>query len=202
VAGGIFWVLTRLAEHSGQIGITIPVASVPNAIRITAVGAVFLLVPLLGLLALAGFIAWRRIGVRDRMTAEATYGTPDAPQQPQEPHLKARTVLRVLAGAVVLAAAVGLLAVPLVAADSFANRIKRGDELKMSVLPGIPGLSALRVDVATVDGTALTPDLGPRACLHLLGSAGGTVVLYDHDTDTVLRLPQERLTLTHPCPTQ
>jgi hypothetical protein len=84
---------------------------------------------------------------------------------------------------------------PFFAADKVADRVAKGDEVAAPVLPGISGLRIELVHVSTNDGAVISPDLGWAACLHLLGGADGIIVLYAHEHEQVLCLPQGRLDL-------
>jgi hypothetical protein len=91
------------------------------------------------------------------------------------------------------------LVVPLLAANQYADLVEDGHELRPRILPGIAGLSIQLVQATSIDDEPISPDLGPSACVHLLGSSGGTVVLYKHEEDLVIRVPQERVSLEDRC---
>jgi hypothetical protein len=89
---------------------------------------------------------------------------------------------------------------PFFAADKVADRVAKGEEVTVSVLPGISGLKIELVQVSTNDEAVISPSLSKKtACVHLLGGADGTTVLYAHEDGRVLRLPQGRLDLEQPC---
>jgi hypothetical protein len=92
-----------------------------------------------------------------------------------------------------------LVALPFWAADQYANQIEEGRELRAPILPGVAGLSIQRVQATTVDAEPISPRIGTSACLHLLGSSGGFIVLYDHESESVVRVPQGRVSLEDPC---
>jgi len=201
LAAGIFWVLNKLADFSGSTRIRIPRASVRNAsqlgVAVLAVVAVVsvarsALVTAAALVLFYG-VAWllaRWLSRGAALWATEYYESLD---------LSMRALLRSLAVVCVAVAAAGLIALPFVAADVYADRVQAGDALRTPVLPGITGLSVPKVEVTTVDGSPVSADVTDGACVHLLGSAGGVVILYDHDADRVLRVPQERVTLQEPC---
>jgi hypothetical protein len=189
VAGGLFWTLSRLAEYGESTRIKLPRASVRNAVQLTLV-----LVGIVGNILLvaqvvADGVSW--VGLVAIPVVVAVWTGVIV--------IFARRLLGKRVGPFVLAVIVGLMGVPFLAADRYADQVEAGEELRTPVLPGITGLSAQLVQTTTVDDEPLSATLGRSACLHLLGSAGGVAVLYDHASDTVIRVPQERVSLEHPC---
>jgi hypothetical protein len=213
VAGGLFWTLSRLAEYGESTRIKLPRASVRNAVQLTLVlvgivGNILLVaqvvadgVSWVGLVAIPVVVAvWTGVIV---IFARRLLGKRVGPMWATEYYeslgFSMKTFLRIVSVVFVLAVIVGLMGVPFLAADRYADQVEAGEELRTPVLPGITGLSAQLVQTTTVDDEPLSATLGRSACLHLLGSAGGVAVLYDHASDTVIRVPQERVSLEHPC---
>lgn len=214
VAGGAFWALSWLAEYGESTRIKVPRASVRNAVQLTLalVGVVVNVVLVawvvadgvswVGLLAIPVVVAvWTGVLV---VFARRLLGKRVGPVWATEYYdslgFSIKTFLRIVSIVFVMGVIVGLIWLPFLAADRYADQVGRGEELRTPVLPGITGLSAQLVQTTTVDDEPLSATLGRSACLHLLGSAGGVVVLYDHADDTVIRVPQERVSLQHPCP--
>jgi hypothetical protein len=116
-----------------------------------------------------------------------------------------QSLFRFLAYGSAIVAIVALLAGAYFTADRYADRIQDGKELRAPVVPGIAGLNIQRVQATTTDDRPISPALGRSRCVHLLGSSGGTVVLYDHgnpdksDDGVVVRVPEGRVSLEDPC---
>lgn len=94
---------------------------------------------------------------------------------------------------VVVAALVVVVVTPAELADELADDVRAGRDVELRPLLGITLVQVDRVH-AVADGTALP------ACVGLLGTEGGTTVLYDAEAGRVVRIPQERVVLTSPCP--
>lgn len=110
-----------------------------------------------------------------------------------------QSVLRVLSYGFVVVGFVALVATPFIAADWYADEVEKGNEPQVFILPGVAGLTIPRLQATTSDTEPISPQLGRSACVHLLGSSGGTVVLYDYESDSVIRVPQGRVSLEDPC---
>jgi hypothetical protein len=110
-----------------------------------------------------------------------------------------KAMFRFLSYGVAVLGIAALIAAPFWAANQYADQIEDGKELRAPILPGIAGLSIQRVQATTSDDEPISPKLGGSACVHLLGSSGGTLVLYDYESDSVVRVPQGRVSLEDPC---
>jgi hypothetical protein len=110
-----------------------------------------------------------------------------------------RTAFRLISYLLALTSIVALLAVPILAADQYADRIEDGRELRAPVLPGISGFVVQRVQATSTDAEPISPRIGRSECVHLFGSANGTIVIYDNNSQSVIRVAQGRVSLEHPC---
>jgi hypothetical protein len=67
--------------------------------------------------------------------------------------------------------------------------VRRGDAVRREDFAGMPFL-ALRAEPAQVVWLGERPAaLAPRDCVMYLGQADGTVVVFEPDADTVVRIP-------------
>lgn len=114
--------------------------------------------------------------------------------------LDLRKVGRGISWLVTVAIIVVMVAIaPRSIADGFARKVRTGGELELQPLPGIALVRIDRVRATTVDDSPVSKQVENGACLSLLGSGGGTVVLYHAERQAVVRVPESQVTLESPC---
>jgi hypothetical protein len=81
-------------------------------------------------------------------------------------------------------------------ANSFAGNIRKGHDISAELLIGLPAFGVERVEVHALDTTRFPAGLD-KQCMFFFGEADGVLVLFDHHTQHVWRVPSEGVILQH-----
>ena len=110
--------------------------------------------------------------------------------------------LRGIAGALSGFVLVGLLLLPYQLGGRLAVDVRRGGQVHVPMVPGVPVFDIVRVRLITVSDRAvptgvLDGDDASGTCVLRLGGNGGTSIYYAHGV--VLRISDQNVTVTAPC---
>lgn len=208
ILGSIWGSLRWLSERVGwlEIPTSSPLRLVAGAIAVSGGALVVVLLPVIAVPVAVPVITnflgdlYRR---RRRNTADANVDEDTSDRPSREPHSRPMRIdlghlLKVTSWFFAVAAVAMVLLAPFILADRLASQVRIGDELAVSVLPGVAGLRVQKVMAMTTDGMPVTESVPNGSCVSLLGSSE-VAVLYDHRRGVTSRVPVGRLSLEQPC---